>query len=148
MAKNSNTSRQKKILAGNEARQHAPRGPKFLFLLGWVVVLVFCCSQRVLMKFLSGSQWVFNITLKFPMCSSTCSLQLLTLFHILCPELYPLSYVSNPKEEITTYLFWDCLNQCCVSILIFSILVNRFKAIERPSKASLLFPFQLKNRQF
>ncbi len=106
----------KQILAGNEVRQHAPRGPRFLFLLGWVVVLDFCCSPHVLMKFLSGSQWVFNITLKFPMCSSTCSLQLLTLYHILCPELYPLTYVSNPKEEITTYLLWDCLNQCCVSL--------------------------------
>jgi hypothetical protein len=86
-----NTGRQKKILAANEVRQHAP----------------------------PGSQVIFVVPMEFPMEFPTCSPSLqcvpqhvpnttsmYSISFALCSTL--VTYISSSKEEIRTYLFWDC----------------------------------------
>jgi hypothetical protein len=72
----------------------------------------FCCSQCVPMKFPLCWHQVFIEFLTFfssswfvPQCVSNSS--------SLSPKSFDLSsnlviYITNPKDEITTYLFWDC----------------------------------------
>jgi hypothetical protein len=72
----------------------------------------FCCSQCVPMKFPLCCHQVFIEFLTFsssswfvPQCVSNSS--------PLSPKSFDLSssltiYITNPKNEIATYLFWDC----------------------------------------
>ncbi len=64
-------------------------------------------SHYVLIKFLMSSQHVSQVSNVF------LNMFLIILHFISYPFLQGLSstlvtYINNPREEITTYLFWDC----------------------------------------
>ncbi len=68
-------------------------------------VLDFCCSQCVPIKFSMHSQHVPLVPNVFP--------DTLPMVPDFTPISFALSftlatYISSPKEEITTYLFWVC----------------------------------------
>jgi len=89
------------------------RGPCcFLVGVAMGVLDYFCCSQCVPMKFTFFSHQVLNDFLTFSS-SSWCVPQCVPNSSSLIPKSFALSftlaiYITNPKEEITTYLFWDC----------------------------------------
>ncbi len=100
MAKN--TIRQKK--KPMSLRHQEPKGSQVFFSFGGGWVVGFCSSQCVPMKFSMcchefpmGSQHIPQV--------SNCS-SLYSISFALSSAL--LTYITNPKEEITTYLFWDC----------------------------------------
>jgi hypothetical protein len=80
--------------------------PVFFSFGGRVEVLDFCCSQCVPIKFSMHSQHVPLVPYAFP--------NMLPMV----PDFTPISfarsftsfatYISSPKEEITTYLIWVC----------------------------------------
>jgi hypothetical protein len=99
------TGRGENILASNEVRQNPLRGPGFFFFGGSVGVLYFCCSHEILTLFSVNSKWVpqvpnliHNI---FPTAPHSTSIALSSTL---------VTYITSPEEEITTDLFWDCLN--------------------------------------
>jgi hypothetical protein len=81
--------------------------------LGRVAVLdYFCYYLCVPMKFPLCSRQVLNEFLTFSL-SSWCVPQYVPHSSSLRPKYFALSftlatYITNPKEKITTYLFWDC----------------------------------------
>jgi hypothetical protein len=62
-----------------------------------------CWIFIVPMKFWMGPQHVTQVPNVFPNISPIA----LTSSHMFCPKFY-VTYITNPKEEITTYLFWEC----------------------------------------
>jgi hypothetical protein len=63
-------------------------------------VLNFCCSHEVL----NGSPTCYPSSLCVPNIFPIA----LTSSHMFCPKFH-VTYIMNPKEEITTYLFWEGL---------------------------------------
>lgn len=76
------------IVVANEVNQHAPKGPKFFFLLGE-----------------ESRCWIFS----FPQCVPT-KFPIAPHFipYPLPQVLLLVTYIRNPKDKITTYLFWEC----------------------------------------
>ncbi len=86
---------QKKIVQPMRCR------PNVFFLSGegercWIFI--------VPMKFWMGPQHVTQVPNVFPNIFPIA----LTSSHMFCPKFYVITYIKNPKEEITTYLFWEC----------------------------------------